>query len=576
MDNSQVTNMFREIAQMLELRGDNPFRIRAYERAARNIEDLGEKLENISARGELTAIAGVGSDLAKKIEEIISKGSLKYYEELKKSIPKGIFLMFQIPGLGPKKVKLFYDKLKIDSIEKLEKSARAGSLSKLEGIKSKTESNILRGIDIFKKSKERILINLALDIAGEFVSKMKGIKEVERLELAGSLRRRKETIKDIDILAISDKPSVVMDKFSKLSLVDQVIAKGVSKASVIAKRSNMQVDLRVLKRKSFGSAWLYFTGSKEFNIKLRGLAAKRGYKINEYGVFSTAPGVGVEKSLAGRSEEQIFSLLNMAYIPPELREDRGEIEAALANKLPKLIELADIKGDLHAHSDYSDGENSIEEMAQAAKKLGYEYIGIADHSQSLKIAKGLSVKKLYKKIEEVKKIDKKISAIKVLCGSEVDILADGSLDYPDKVLKELDFVIAAIHGGFKQSKVQLTRRIVSACKNKYVSIIAHPTGMLWGVRDAYELDFDEVFRAARSQNVALEINCHPHRLDLNDIYAMRARQAGIKLCLNADAHIIESLDFIELGLGVARRSWLTKKDVVNCMKLEQLWEWLKK
>jgi DNA polymerase (family 10) len=574
MKNKEVAQIFREIAQILDLKGENPFRIRAYEKAAQNIESMEEDLAGLAKKDELTSISGIGDDLAGKIKEIISTGTLKQYEELKRKIPEGVLKMLEIPGLGPKTVKLIYEKLKITTIEELEKSAKSGKLRKLEGVREKTEENILRGIQLIKKGAERVPISFALDTANEFLKELKKIKEIEKIEAAGSLRRRKETIRDIDILVVSKKPAVVMDKFVKLPLVKEVLAHGSTKSSIIDK-DNMQVDLRVVENKSFGSALLYFTGSKDFNIKFRQLAIKKGYKVSEYGLFS-AKGGKEAKYLVGKTEEEIFSFMKMDYIPPELREDRGEIDLAIKKKLPVLVELKNLKGDLHVHSKYSDGFASIEEVARKADSLGYEYVAITDHSQSLKIAGGLSKEKVYKKIEEIRKVSKKFKNLKILMGTEIDILTNGDIDYPESVLKEFDVVVAAIHTGFKQSRQQMTKRIVAACKNKYVNVIAHPTGGLWGEREPYEVNLDEVFKAARDYNVAMEINCHSKRLDLGDINAMKAKAAGLKLALGTDAHMLDQMDAMRLGVDVARRAWLGKEDIVNCMGIDKLQKWLKK
>ncbi len=571
MKNAQIARIFRDIAKLLELKGENPFRIRAYERAALNIDSLAEDLEVFLNRGRLTEIPGIGKDLALKVEEIIKTGTLSFYEKLKKDIPESLLLMMEIPGLGPKTVKYIYDKLHIDTIEKLDSAARKGRLRTIEGIREKTEENIIKGIALIRQGKERTPLYFALQIAGQFINSLKKIKEVEIIEPAGSLRRRKDTVKDIDILVISKKPKRVMECFTGLPQVKEVIAHGETKSSVVAKERNIQVDVRVVNKDSFGAALMYFTGSKQFNIKMRQLAVKRGYKINEYGVFSHK-----DKKIAGRTEEEIFSLMRMEYIPPQLREDRGEIEAALKKKLPHLLELKDIKGDLHIHSLYSDGDSSIEEIAEAALKRGYEYVAITDHSQSLKVAGGLEKKAVYKKIEEIKKINKKYRNFHILCGSEVDILSEGNLDYSDGILKEFDLVIASIHSGFKQSKRQLTKRIISACKNKYVHIIGHPTGRLWGARDAYDVDLEEIFKVAKDYHVALEINCYPQRMDLNDANALWAKRRGVKLSLGTDAHILKQLDTMELGLNVARRGWLEKKDILNCLSIESLRKWLRK
>jgi len=572
--NQEIAKIFRDIAMILDLKGDNPFRIRAYERAALNIESIPEDLEVILKEKRLTDIPGIGKDLASKIEEIIKTGTLAHYKALKRKIPSGLLQMIEIPGLGPRTVKVIYEKLKIDTIEKLQRAAQSGRLRQLEGIKEKTEENILRGIELIKKGKERTPLYFSLNIANSFIGELRRMKEVKKIEAAGSLRRRKDTVRDIDILVTSSSPSKVMDRFTKLSYVKEILAKGETKSSVISKENDMQVDLRVVEDASFGSALMYFTGSKQFNIKFRQLAVKNGLKVNEYGVFSS--GKKSQKRIAGTTEEEIFKLMKMQYIPPELREDRGEIEAALKDSLPRIVEVKDIRSDFHVHSHYSDGTSSIEEIAKKALKLGYEHIVVSDHSQSLKVARGLEKDRVYKKIEEIKNINKKLKNLRVLCGTEVDILSDGKLDYPDGILKEFDVVIAAIHSGFKQSKEQLTKRITSACKNKYVHVIAHPTARLWGVRESYEIDLDQILKVAKDHRVALEINCYPQRLDLNDLNALRAKKAGVKLALGTDAHILEQLSAIELGLSVARRAWLEKKDLLNCMSSKDLLKWLKK
>ncbi|UCD16040.1 MAG: DNA polymerase/3'-5' exonuclease PolX [Candidatus Omnitrophota bacterium] len=569
MKNKEVSRIFREIAQILELKGENPFRIRAYEKAAQNVESLEKDIEVVAKEDKLTSIAGIGVDLAGKIKEIVSTGKLKQYQALKKEFPADVIKMLDIPGLGPKTVKLIYEKLKITTIKKLQDAAKSGRLQTLEGIREKTEENILRGIELVKKGSERVPLSFALDVSAEFLAELRKCKEIDKIEVGGSLRRRKDTIRDIDILVVSKRADTVMNKFVNSKLVKEVLAHGKTKSSVISK-DNMQVDLRVVENKSFGSALLYFTGSKDFNVKFRQLAIKKGYKVNEYGAFKK------EKYICGKTEEDIFSLMKMAYIPPELRENRGEIEAAQKNKLPRLVKLKDIKGDLHVHSKYSDGTSSIEEIAAQAQLKGYEYVAVTDHSQSLKVAGGMSKERVYKKIDEIKKVNKKFKKIKILIGTEIDILSDGSLDYPQKLLAEFDLVVAAIHSGFKQSKAQITKRLVSACNNKYVNIIAHPTGVLWGTRDPYDVDLEEVFKAARDNEVALEINCHPQRLDLNDVNVMKAKANGVKLTLGTDAHIIDQLSLMELGVDVARRGWLLKEDIINSMPLDKVLKWLKK
>ncbi|MCM8787170.1 MAG: DNA polymerase/3'-5' exonuclease PolX [Candidatus Omnitrophica bacterium] len=572
MENKQIAQIFREIAKLLELKGDNPFKIRAYQKAAQSIEDLEQNIRILAEQDKLTQIDGIGKDLALKIKEILQTGKLDYYLLLKKEFPSGLLEMMEIPTLGPKTVKKIYEKFKIDTVEKLKEAVLAKKLTGIEGIKDKTQENILRGIELLEQRRERIPLYLASQIAESFISQL-NTKEVKKIEIAGSLRRRKDTIRDIDILAVSNKPTFVIDKFSNLPMVKEVLSKGEKKSSVIENQNNMQVDLRVIDEKSFGSALMYFTGSKEFNIKLRQLAAKKGFKINEYGIFKIKK--DKEEWIGGKTEEEIFSILKMQYIPPQLREDRGEIEAACNNSLPKPITLKDIKGDLHIHSNYSDGLASISQLVSKAEEFGYKYIAICDHSRSLKVARGLSEKDVYKKLEEIRKINKN-SKVYVLFGAEVDIDSDGNLDYKDELLKEFDIVIAAIHTGFKQSKEQITKRIISACKNKYVSIIAHPTGKLWGVREPYAIDLEEILKVAYDYKVGLEINCYPQRLDLNDLDAMKAKNFKVKLSLGTDSHRLEHLKSIAFGIDVSQRAWLEKNDILNCMEPDELFKWLKK
>jgi DNA polymerase (family 10) len=569
MKNLEIAQVFREIAKILEIKGDNPFRIRAYERAAQNIEGLTGNIEDYIREDRLTEIPGVGKDLSERIREFVKTGKIKVYEDLKKSLPAGLLDLLNIPSVGPKTAKLLYAELKIKSIADLERAIKKNKLQGIFGIKEKTIKNMLKGIEILKRGKERMTIAEAMLVADEFLLPLKRMAEVKKISPAGSLRRQKETVRDIDILVISDKPQKIMDKFTGLHSVKEILAKGGTKSSVRTKE-DVQVDCRVVEEKSFGAALLYFTGSKNFNIKLRQLAIRKGLKINEYGVFRR------EKFVVGRTEEEIFKLLGMSYVEPELREDNGEIELAREFKLPKLIELKDIKGDLHAHSKWSDGGNTIEEMAEAARKLGYGYIAITDHSQSLKVAGGLTVADLRKKKEEIIKINKKLKGFRVLYGTEVDIDSEGKIDYKDEALKDFDIVVAAIHTGFKQSKAQLTKRIISACKNKYVHIVAHPTGRLWGTREAYELDLDEIFKVAKDTNTHLEINAFPERLDLNDLNARRAKEMGVKLTISTDSHTIQQLQIMKLGVAVARRGWLGKEDVINALPLEALLKAIKK
>lgn len=569
MKNLEVAEIFRDIARILEIKGDNPFRIRAYERAAQNIETLSRDIEEYAREDKLTDIPGIGQDLSGKIKEFISTGKIKSYKELKRAVPEGVLDLLKIPSVGPKTAKLLYEKLKIKDIDALESAIQKNKLQDIFGIKEKTVENIVKGIAILKKGKERTPLSTAMQVADEFVAALGKLDVVKKVMPAGSLRRRKETVRDIDILAISKTPSKVMDTFTSVPLVKDVLSKGDTKASVRT-RDVLQVDCRVVQEKSFGAALLYFTGSKNFNIKLRLMAVKNGLKINEYGVFRN------EVFICGRTEEEIFQLLGLSYIEPELREDTGEIELASQAKLPCLIEIEDIKGDLHAHSLWSDGNNTIEEMAQAAKRLGLTYLAVTDHSQSLKVASGLSLADLKKKKEEIEKLNKNLKQFRVLYGTEVDIDSQGAIDYKDEVLKEFDIVVAAIHTGFKQSKEQLTKRIIRAAQNKYVHIIAHPTGRLWGTREAYDIDFDEVFKAALDTNTALEINAFPERLDLNDLNCRRAKEAGVKLAVSTDSHSTRQLETMRFGVFVARRGWLTKDDALNTLPVDGLLKHIKK
>jgi len=569
MENLKAAQIFKDIANILQIKGDNPFKIRAYQRAAQNIEGLTEDLEAFIKDDRLTDIPGIGKDISDKIKEFQETGKIKMFEDLKKSMPEGLLDLLNIPSVGPKTAKLLYEKIKIKSIPDLERAIKKGKLEGIFGIKEKTVENILKGIELLKKGRERMPLSTAMRVADEFAVSLKKLPEVKNISTAGSLRRQKETVRDIDILVISRQPEKIMNAFTSLPAVKEVLAKGETKSSVRTE-DDIQVDCRVVEEKSFGAALIYFTGSKNFNIKIRQLAIKNGLKVNEYGVFKD------ERFVCGKTEEEVFKIIGMPYIEPELREDNGEIESALKSKLPKLIELKDIKGDLHAHSQWSDGSNTIAEMAEGAKKLGYSYIGITDHSQSLKIAGGLKPKDLKKKKLEIDAINKKINNFRILYGTEVDIDSDGKIDYKDEILKEFDLVVAAIHAGFKQPKEQLTKRIAKACQNKYVHIIAHPTGRLWGTRDAYDLNFDEVLKVAKETNTHLEINAFPLRSDLNDLNCRRAKEMGVRLAIGTDAHEIEQLRAMKFGIAVARRGWLSSEDVINTLSVAELLKTIRK
>ncbi len=566
MQNPEFAKIFWEIAEFLELKEDNPFKIRAYHKAAQNIESLSKNIGEIYQAGGITAlqeIPGIGLHIAEKIEEYIKSGKVSAHQKLAKAFPKGFLELANIPGMGPKTALLLYEKLKIDSPAKLERFAKAGKLRNIPGMGKKKEENILRGIGLKKESHGRFLLDAATAHAELIVEELKKTKGVKRILPCGSLRRGKETVGDIDILVVSDKPDKIMNTFVKFPAVRNVLAKGKTNSSVIL-GNGMQADIRVIEKKSFGSAAHYFTGSKGHNIHLRQLAQKKGWKVSEYGIFKG------KKQTGGATEEEMFSKFDFQYIPPELREMRGEFEAAAKGKIPKLIELKDIRGDLHLHTKASDGVNTIEEMATAAKSLGYEYILISDHTQSTRIAGGLNEREMLAHLKKIRAANKKIKGIKILAGAEVDILPDGNLDYSNETLQELDVVLAAIHSRFKMKREEMTGRIIKAFENKYVNIFTHPTGRLIGEREAYEVDMEKVLRAAKKYNVAVELNAHPYRLDLTDIYCKRAKELGVKIAISTDAHEVDQLELMKYGVITARRGWLEAKNVINTYPLDKL------
>lgn len=565
MHNEEVARIFNAIADMLEIKGDNPFRIRAYRRAAENIAGLAEDVATLIEQDTLEEIPGIGKDLAGKIREIVTTGTLQEYEKLTTQVPPGLVEILQVPGIGPKTARLLHEERGIDSIGKLEAAARAGSLRGLPGIKAKTEENILRGIEMRKRASGRMPLALALPLSEEIITRLRQVKGVGRIQCAGSVRRMKETVGDIDILAISSAPARVMDAFVAVPLVQRVLAKGDTKSSVMT-RQGIQVDVRVVEPEAYGAALAYFTGSKTHNIRLRDMARKKGLKLSEYGIFEERTG----KRIGGREEEEIYEILGLPVIPPELREDSGEIEAALKGKLPDLITVEDIRGDLQVHSKWSDGVHPIEEVAKAARKRGYSYIAITDHSKGRGIARGLTAENLARQREEIKKLNKKLAPFRILAGIEVDIRADGTLDLPDAVLAKLDFVVAAVHSGLRQDREKMTRRILRAMGNPYVSVLGHPTGRLLGEREPSDVDLDQLIEAARESGVVFEINASPFRLDLKDVYARQVKEAGLPLVINTDTHTVADFDNIHLGVATARRAWIEKKDVLNTLPLKQL------
>ncbi len=566
MENKQIANFFARIAELLEIQGDNPFRIRSYQNAARILGDMSDSVTQMVRDGrDLEEIPGIGAGISKKIVEIVETGELKFLDEQMRKVPAGLPDLLRIEGLGPKKVKLFYDKLGIDSLGTLEKAAKAGRLRDLEGMGAKSEEKILKGIVNVRRGLGRFKLSVGLSYAEALVDYLKKVKGVKRLEPSGSLRRRCETVGDLDILAICEKGSPLMGRFTAYDDVEEVIAKGETKSSVRL-RCGLQVDVRVLEPGSFGSGLQYFTGSKAHNIALRSRAIDRELKLSEYGVFKIRTG----KKVAGKSEKEVYSVLDLPVIPPELREDRGEIQAAEKGKLPKLIELSDIRGDLQMHTKESDGKETIEGMVAAAKKLGYEYIAITEYSKAVRIANGLDEKRLAAHLKRIDKVNAKLSGFRVLKGVEVDILGDGSLDLSDDILKECEVVIASVHSRFGMEEKEMTKRIIRALKNRHVNFLGHPTGRLILEREPYRIDIKEVVKAAIDNNVIVEINAYPDRLDLNDVNARMAKEMGAKLSISTDAHSRMQLDTMKYGVFTARRAWLEAKDVVNTLSVTRL------
>jgi DNA polymerase (family X) len=578
MDNKQVAEILEEIGTMLELKGENQFKCRAYQNASRVVASLTTEVKQLSESGELRKIKGIGEGLAEKINELIKTGKSVYYEELKNSLPPGLMDMLRIPGLGPKRVKILFEKLNITTIEKLKVASENKQLENLDGFGTKIEENILKGIEQLKKHADKYLYPVAKDAADKIIDQLKKIKAIKRIEVAGSLRRRKEIIGDIDILTsakITETPKI-MKAFISHQDVAEIIALGETKTSVILK-SGINCDLRVVSDEEYPFALAYFTGSKEHNVEMRSLSKKFGLSLNEYG-FSE---IGEEekrgkakRKIKCQGEEDIYKTLELEYIPPELRENMGEIEAASKNKIPKLIKEKDIRGTFHCHTNYSDGINTLEEMAKAAQDLGWEYLGIAEHSKSAAYAGGLSVEKVKQQLKEIDKLNSGINKFRVFKGIEVDILSDGSLDYDGKTLEQFDFVIASVHSKFGMTEKDMTKRIIKGMKSKYVTMLAHPTGRLLLEREAYPVNMTEIIKAAADFGKIIEINAHPHRLDLDWRLCKFAKEQGVEISINPDAHDVKGLRYVEIGVGIARKGWLEKKDVINTKSLKDMENWL--
>ena len=578
MKNREIANIFNEIADFLEME-EAAFRPYTYRRAAIALEALEENIEDIYKRGKrksLLEIFGIGKSMAEKIEEYLKTGKIKYYRDLRRKTPIEMKELTAVEGLGPKRTKILYQKLGIKNLKDLERAARSHKIAPLFGFEAKTENNILEGIAFLKRSKGRFLLGEILPAVKETYEKLKNLKEVERVDVAGSVRRTKETIGDVDFLvAASSKKNgsqKIMDFFVSLPGVVRVWGKGATKSSIRMKEG-FDMDIRVVPIKSYGSALQYFTGSKEHNIATRKIAIYKRLKLSEYGLFRGP------RMIAGGSEEKIYNALGMDWIPPELRENQGEVEASLNKKLPQLIGHKDIKGDLHVHSNWSGGVDSTEELAKAAQGMGFQYIGIADHTKFLKIENGLDEKQLLRQGKEVEKLNCRFKAKKdkfrILQGCEANILNDGLVDIKDEALAKLDYVIAGVHSSFKMPKERMTERIIRAMKSPHIDVISHPTGRILKKRDEYQIDFDKILRAAKEYGVILEINSYPKRLDLNDQNIRRAKEAGVKMVINTDSHRKDQLGFMEFGIAQARRGWAEKEDIINTRSLEDLLKFFK-
>ncbi|MCK4669866.1 MAG: DNA polymerase/3'-5' exonuclease PolX [Nanoarchaeota archaeon] len=565
MKNKQVAKLLREIGDLLELR-DVKFKPYAYKKAAMAIESLSKDVSSIYKEEGLKGlkkISGVGQSIAEKIEEFLKTGKIKYLEKEKKELPVDIDELTAIEGMGVKKVQKLYKKLKVKSVADLKKAIKQKKIRRIAGFGEKSEERMLESMSFVKKTKKRMPIGYIFPIVSDLVKQLKQLKQVQKIDVAGSVRRMKETVGDVDILVATKNPKVVMDSFTKFKGVKRVIAKGATRSSVRLE-TGIQVDIRVIPLNIYGSALQYFTGSKAHSIAVRKIAMKKGYKLSEYGLFKG------KKVIASRTEEEIYRKLGMQCPPPELREDTGEIEAAQKKKLPTLVNPKDIKGDLHVHSKWSDGTNTIKEMAQAYKKAGYKYIAITEHTGSLKIAKALDSKRLLKQVAEIKKINRQVPGIRILSGCEVNIKADGNPDISDKILKQLDIVVAAVHSGFRSNN---TKRIIKAMENPNIDIIGHPTGVLIGKRAPYSLNFDNILDAAKSSKTALEINCFPTRMDLGTFHIKEAVDAKVMLAIGTDAHSVDHVRFMASGIGLARRGWCSKGNLLNTMTIERLKKW---
>ena len=570
LHNPDVAAVLDEIAELLELSEANPFRVRAYRNAARTIGDLGREVRDMVEAGEsLSELAGIGRDLAEKITEIVRTGDSETRRELREKIPPALAALRRLPGLGPKRVRALYDALHIQSLEELGAAARGGRIRELPGFGEKTEERILQAIETRQAEAGRFKLASVTAHAEALIAYLRAIPTVEQADIAGSYRRSRETIGDLDIVVAATADSDVMDRFLAYEAVAGVVSKGPTRSTVLL-RSNLQVDLRVVPEASYGAALHYLTGSKAHSIALRKIGQARGLKINEYGVFHD------ERRVAGATEESVFASVGLAFIPPELREDRGEIAAAEAGRLPRLVEIDDIRGDLHAHSTATDGRNTMRAMAEAARARGLDYLAMTEHSRRLTVARGLDVDRLLQQIDAIDRLNEELVGITLLKGIEVDILEDGDLDLPDDVLGRLDLVVGAVHSRFELPRDAQTRRILRAMDHPHFSILAHPTGRLIQQREPYDVDMERVIRHAKQRGCFLELDAQPDRLDLTDVHAQMARDEGVLVAISTDAHSVVDFNNLRFGIGQARRGWLEKKDVLTTRPLREVQQLLRK
>ena len=584
MENVEIAHVLSKYADLLEIGGADLFRVLAYRNAARTIESLSQPVPQLLDKGKdlnKLKLPGIGKSMAEHVEEIIKTGTLQGLKQLRKKLPATLDELLEIEGLGPKRTKQLYEQLGIRSVKKLEQAIESGKLEALPGFGKKSVGKIRQAIQRLAKRPKRFKLLDADQLVRPLIESLRKGGSIEQLEVAGSYRRRMETVGDIDILAACEKPEPVMRRFQTYPGVARVIAAGTTRGTVIL-RSGLQVDLRILPQRSYGAALHYFTGSKAHNIAVRKLGVDRGLRISEYGIFRVLKGkkvedAGVEEGerIGGAREEDVFRAVNLDWVPPELREDRGEIQAAQQHKLPNLIVLDDIRGDLHLHSKWTDGKNTILEMARACKERGYQYCAITDHSKAVRVAGGLSAEGFKRQREEIEEARRKVREITVFSGCEVDILPDGSLDLPDDILGQIDVVVAAVHAKMNMTQSEMTKRVLKALAHPALAILAHPTGRLINQREPFAIDLEEILHAAKETQVAVELDAQPDRLDLNDLHLFRAREIGVKIAINTDAHSTEQLRFIKFGIDQARRGWLEKRHVLNAMTRPQFEMWLK-